>query len=100
VFDARRREVFSLDGGEPRCLRPDDLPAAGRVCVGDGAVRYREILEGREAIVPPDDDPRHVPWARHHARLAAGFGDAALVVPVYLRAPDADRALARAREDR
>lgn len=100
VIDARRREVFSLEGGEPRCLRPADLPAAGRTCVGDGAVLYREILEGRGAVVPPDDDPRHVPWARYHARLAVSFGDAALVEPVYLRTPDADRALSRARENR
>ena len=95
VVDARRQEVFTLEGGTPRCVRPEDVRASGQVCVGDGAVRYRIVLEGAGASVPADDDPRHVPWARHHARLAAGFGDPALVEPIYLRAPDADRTLAR-----
>ena len=95
VIDARRREVFTLAGGRPRCLRPDELTPGGELCVGDGAVRYRELLESAGARMPADDDPRHVPWARHHCRLAAGFGDPALVAPVYLREPDAERALSR-----
>src|SRR5439155_10793463 len=42
VIDARRREVFSLVGGEPRCLAPADLRLPpGTLCVGDRAVRYR-----------------------------------------------------------
>jgi tRNA threonylcarbamoyladenosine biosynthesis protein TsaB len=96
VIDARRGEVFTLEP-RPVCRRPEELePEAGRVCVGDGAVRYREVLEAAGAIVPPDDDRRHIPWARHHARLATSFGPAALAEPIYLRAPDADRALERA----
>jgi tRNA threonylcarbamoyladenosine biosynthesis protein TsaB len=71
------------------------LTPGGELCVGDGAVRYRELLESAGARIPADDDPRHVPWARHHCRLAAGFGDPALVEPVYLREPDAERALSR-----
>lgn len=95
VIDARRREVFVLDG-EPRCLRPEQLVLeTGRLCVGDGAVRYREVLEAAGASVPPDDDPRHVPWARHHARIAAMTGAGEGAEPIYLRAPDADQALAR-----
>jgi hypothetical protein len=35
----------------------------------------------------------HVPWARHHAALAREFGPAELAEPIYLRAPDAERAL-------
>jgi tRNA threonylcarbamoyladenosine biosynthesis protein TsaB len=97
VIDARRREVFTLAGGGPSVARPETLaPEAGRLCVGDGAVRYRDLLEAAGAVVPPDDDPRHVPWARHHARLATSFGPAELAEPVYLRAPDAEQALARA----
>jgi tRNA threonylcarbamoyladenosine biosynthesis protein TsaB len=93
VIDARRREVFTLTAdGEPVVLPPAELaPPEGRLCVGDGAVRYRETLEAHGAVVPPDDDPRHVPWARHHALLARGFGPAEAVEPLYLRVPDAER---------
>jgi tRNA threonylcarbamoyladenosine biosynthesis protein TsaB len=95
VIDARRQEVFTLDP-DPACLRPDDLGVEpGQLCVGDGAVRYRALLEARGGDVPPDGDPRHVPWARQHARLATAFGPAGLAAPLYLRAPDADRAIAR-----
>jgi tRNA threonylcarbamoyladenosine biosynthesis protein TsaB len=92
VVDARRREVFTLEAGVPVVLPPQALAVApGTICVGDGAVRYRDVLERAGASVPPDDDPRHVPWARHHVRLATAFGPAGLVEPLYLRAPDADR---------
>jgi tRNA threonylcarbamoyladenosine biosynthesis protein TsaB len=93
VIDARRREVFTLTAdGAPVVLPPAELaPAEGRLCVGDGAIRYRETLEARGAVVPPDDDPRHVPWARHHALLATDFGPAEAVEPLYLRIPDAER---------
>src|SRR6266545_1253568 len=40
VIDARRREVFTLAGGEPRCLAPTALDVEeGKTYVGDGAVR-------------------------------------------------------------
>jgi hypothetical protein len=65
----------------------------GTVYVGDGAVRYRELLERAGGEVPADDDPRHVPWARHHAALAETFGAPELAEPIYLRLPDAERAL-------
>ena len=61
----------------------------GKLCVGSGAVRYRDRLAAHGALVPPDDDPRHVPRAVLHARLAAGFGPVAEIEPVYVRAPDA-----------
>jgi tRNA threonylcarbamoyladenosine biosynthesis protein TsaB len=95
VIDARRSEVFVLLPSGPACKRPEELGIEpGRLCVGDGAMRYRELLVAAGAEVPPDDDERHVPWARHHARLAAeGLGGEP--EPIYLRAPDADRALAR-----
>ena len=90
VIDARRREVFALLDGAPRCLAPSEFELdAGTVCVGDGAVRYRELLEAKGADVPPDESPLHVPWARHHAALAHDYGDAGDVEPIYLRHPDA-----------
>jgi len=87
VIDARRSEVFVLER-EPRVVRPEELDVEGRVCVGDGAVRYRGLLEERGAEVPPDDDERHLPRARFHAQLARNFGDPGLVEPIYLRVPD------------
>src|SRR5262245_31503848 len=83
VIDARRREVFALVAGEPRCLAPGDLDVElGREYVGDGAVRYRVAIEEAGGVVPPDEDDRHVPWARHHARLAGPGEPAELVEPV------------------
>jgi tRNA threonylcarbamoyladenosine biosynthesis protein TsaB len=96
VIDARRREVFTLVDGSPVAVAPEQLGNAllqGRVCVGDGAVRYREVLEAAGAEVPPDDSDLHVPRAAVHARLAESFGPAELVEPIYVRAPDADRVL-------
>ncbi len=93
VIDARRREVFALIDGEPRVLSPAELPAA--MLVGDGALRYRTQLEEAGAEIPPDDDPRHLPRARFHAVLARDFGPADAVEPLYLRVPDAEKALAR-----
>jgi len=87
VIDAKRREVF-VPG--PRALAPHDLSlAAGTVCVGDGAVRYRGVLEQAGAAVPPDEDERHLPRARFHAALARDFGPVELVEPLYGRLPDA-----------
>jgi tRNA threonylcarbamoyladenosine biosynthesis protein TsaB len=93
IIDARRREVFALDG-EPTVLAPSELDCDGRLCVGDGAVRYREDLEARGAEIPADDDERHVPRARFHVQLADEFGPAELVEPIYLRVPDAERSSA------
>ena len=90
VIDAKRREVFVLRDGSPQVLAPADLELPpGTVCVGDGALRYRETFEEKGLDVPPDGSPLHVPWARHHAALAQDFGDAEAVEPVYLRLPDA-----------
>jgi tRNA threonylcarbamoyl adenosine modification protein YeaZ len=87
VIDAKRREVF-VPG--PRAVAPGDLELEpGTVCVGDGALRYREVLEDSGAEIPPDEDERHVPRARFHAALATGFGPVELVEPLYVRLPDA-----------
>jgi tRNA threonylcarbamoyladenosine biosynthesis protein TsaB len=94
VIDAKRREVFVKQGGEIVALPAAAFEAPGRICIGDGAVRYREHLERSGASVPSDDSELHVPRARFHALLARDFGSADLVEPVYIRAPDADRMLA------
>ncbi len=87
VIDARRREVF-VPG--PLALAPDDLELEpGTLAIGSGAVRYRHTLEAKGAVVPPDDDPIHVPRARLHAALARDFGPAEAVEPIYVRVPDA-----------
>jgi tRNA threonylcarbamoyladenosine biosynthesis protein TsaB len=92
VIDARRREVFSLVDGEPVVIAPADLGIEpGRPYVGDGAVRYREVIEAAGGSVPPDEGELHVPRARFHAQLASGFGLPELVEPMYLRVPDVDR---------
>jgi tRNA threonylcarbamoyladenosine biosynthesis protein TsaB len=88
VIDARRREVF-VPG---RVLAPAELDVEqGRLHVGSGAVRYRDVLEARGAEIPPDADDRHLPRARFHAELARDFRSAEEVEPLYLRVPDADR---------
>ena len=93
VIDARRREIFALVDGEPRVLEPADLHvAAGTVCVGNGAVRYRALLEEKGAVVPPDGDERHLPRARFHAQLAGELGPVEAIEPLYLRLPDAKKA--------
>jgi tRNA threonylcarbamoyladenosine biosynthesis protein TsaB len=89
VIDAGRREVFTTVNGEPRALPASELDVGGVTCVGDGARRYRTVLEERGAHVPDDSSPEHVPHARLHAALAAKFGPADLVQPIYVRAPDA-----------
>jgi tRNA threonylcarbamoyladenosine biosynthesis protein TsaB len=95
VIDAKRREVFALVGGEACVLAPADLPLEpGTVCVGDGARRYRALLSERGAVVPPDEDERHLPRARFHVVLAGEPGPVDEIEPLYLRVPDADRNLA------
>ena len=95
VIDARRREVFTVAGRKPVAVAPAELELeAGEVCVGDGAVRYREIFEAARANVPPDESDLHVPRASIHVRLAGDFGPADQIEPVYVRVPDAERSLA------
>jgi tRNA threonylcarbamoyladenosine biosynthesis protein TsaB len=89
VVDAGRREVFTLVDGDPVVCAPQEVLA--ELCVGDGALRYREVLEAAGAEVPPDRDERHLPRARFHAQLAHDFGPADELEPLYLRIPDAER---------
>jgi tRNA threonylcarbamoyladenosine biosynthesis protein TsaB len=96
VVDARRSEVFALVGGKYVVVAPADLEVeSGVEYVGDGALRYRDLLEERGAIVPPDTDERHHPRARFHAQLARDFGPIEEIEPLYLRLPDAQKQAAR-----
>ena len=89
VIDARRGEVF-VPG--PAVLGPEALPfKSGTTCVGDGALRYRDVLEAAGLLVPSADDERHRIRARFHAFLAADFGAADEIQPLYVRAPDAEQ---------
>jgi tRNA threonylcarbamoyladenosine biosynthesis protein TsaB len=87
VIDAKRKEVFTLLDGRPAVLAPQDV--RGALCVGDGAIRYRDVLEKNGAEIPPDEDERHLPRARFHAQLARELADVESIEPLYLRAPDA-----------
>jgi hypothetical protein len=60
--------------------------APGTLCVGDGAVRYRALLEAVGGVVPPDDDARHAPGSAALAAVAGGRPPE----PVYVRRPDAE----------
>jgi tRNA threonylcarbamoyladenosine biosynthesis protein TsaB len=90
LIDARRGELFALDeAGEAVVEQPADVAgrvAPGMLCVGDGARRYRELLEEAGAVVPPDGDARHAPGVEALAGLASG----AAPDPVYVRRPDAE----------
>lgn len=93
VIDARRREIFALVDGAAVVVPPAELAVEpGRAYIGDGAVRYRDEIESRGGVVPPDGDEAHLPRARFHAELAQTFGAPDLVEPMYLRVPDVDRA--------
>jgi tRNA threonylcarbamoyladenosine biosynthesis protein TsaB len=94
VIDARRHEVFTLVGAKPAVLAPSDVRVEeGTTYVGDGAVRYRDELEARGAVVPPDGDDRHLPRARFHAALAGELRPVEEIEPLYLRVPDAERSV-------
>lgn len=96
LIDGRRSELFTLSRGEPACIPAGDLQVEpGRTYVGDGALRYRAPIEAAGGLVPPDGDEAHVPHARHLALLARDFGPAEDAEPIYLRLPDAERALRR-----
>ncbi|HEY5198563.1 MAG TPA: tRNA (adenosine(37)-N6)-threonylcarbamoyltransferase complex dimerization subunit type 1 TsaB [Solirubrobacteraceae bacterium] len=109
VIDARRGEVFVAgydDGREaipPSALAPaavaglTDRP--GWLAVGDGALRFRQDLEGGGLIVAPDRSPCHLVSSAAILQLAVdGRVDArGSVLPIYVRLPDAE--LARRRAD-
>jgi len=104
VIDARRGEVFAAgwrDGEQvlgPLAVAPAQLAArlrAGRdpwLAVGDGALRFRSDLEGVGCTIEPDGSARHGVSAGAVCRLSLEARQATerdLVVPTYLRQPDA-----------
>lgn len=103
VIDARRGEVFAaLQGGgdeiwEPFVAAPEAVAerlrkrGAGTLVVGDGAIRFRDVLEAAGATVPDDDSSSHVVRGLSICRLAATVAPVPVeaVLPDYLRQPDA-----------
>ncbi len=101
VVDARRGEVFV--GGwrraeqvlGPLAVAPADVAAlgvAGWLAVGDGALRFRDDLQAAGCVVAEDRSPQHGVSAEMVCELAlrAPAGTPwELVVPDYLRKPDA-----------
>jgi len=90
LIDARRSEVFTR-AGELLCVGPEQVSVEGRLCVGDGAIAYREELEARGASIPGDADPRHRVRPACLVMLAESHADSLPIEPIYLRAPDAER---------
>ncbi len=111
VIDARRGEAFaaswtatSLDQAdpaplaEPRALSPEalgDLVAATgprALAVGEGAVKFREVLERSGASIPEDGSDLHRVTALNHCRLAGNRRTSAPdeIRPEYVRLPDAE----------
>jgi tRNA threonylcarbamoyladenosine biosynthesis protein TsaB len=94
VLDARRGEIFTRAREKAEVMLPEALKVEPGVrYVGDGAVRYRPLLEAAGGAVAEDESDEHVPWARNLAGLAHDFGAADALEPLYLRAPDAERTL-------
>jgi tRNA threonylcarbamoyladenosine biosynthesis protein TsaB len=115
ALDARRGEVFAAAWEaaaaatrgpvaallEPAPMAPEELArrALGlgkrRLIVGDGAVAFRQVLEGSGTVIPGNRSDLHRVDATYHCRLAqqvqpTGADD---VVPEYLRVPDAELTL-------
>ncbi len=104
VIDARRGEAFAAGwrDGEPvldqAALAPAQLAqlvadeGGAWLAVGDGALRFREDLERVGCSVASDGSERHGVSARAVCRLALQTPEGTardLVVPDYLRPPDA-----------
>jgi tRNA threonylcarbamoyladenosine biosynthesis protein TsaB len=103
LIDAKRGELFAAlyEGGEERWapfaasaeelvqrLRDSRAPARA---AGDGAVRFRDVLEEAGIAVEPAGSSAHVVRGLHVARLAAlaPARPPEAVVPDYIRVPDA-----------
>lgn len=110
VIDARRGEAFVAGWARgddplaaapalaPRVLTPEQLArvagasAASTRAVGDGALKFRDLLEHAGVTVPDGDSPLHRVSAREHCRLAVLAQPATdgRIEPEYLRLPDAE----------
>lgn len=121
VLDARRGEAFAASwrcadvmlGAAPALIEPQAVPpaglrsllegllpsapsagpaASGVLAVGDGAIKFREILERSGASIPEDGSDLHRVSALSHCRLAGDRTavDPDEIRPAYLRLPDAE----------
>ena len=102
IIDARRGEAFAASAQlAPSVLTPEALAAevarhtavAGSpLAVGDGAIKFRAILESAGATVPGDGSDLHRVSALWHCHLAETAESLPLsaVQPEYLRVPDAE----------
>jgi len=108
VLDARRGEAFAavwqldqLHGDPligPGAFTPEALTerlaalGLSLLALGEGAVEFRQVLEGSGAFIPDDEAPLHRVTATGHCRLARHLpaADPAQVTPHYLRLPDAE----------
>jgi tRNA threonylcarbamoyladenosine biosynthesis protein TsaB len=118
VLDARRGEAFvagwrteqlvrpagsQSEAGAvgivpPAALTPETLAETVRglggntLAVGDGAIKFRAVLEPSGATVPVDGSPLHKVTATTHCRLAADrpISPPEQIHPDYLRLPDAE----------
>jgi tRNA threonylcarbamoyladenosine biosynthesis protein TsaB len=104
AIDAKRGELFAAlfrEGEaltEPFVARPDQLheraghDLANAVAVGDGSIRFRDILEAAGMHVPPDSSELHLVRALHICRLGARVPPERpeAVLPTYIREPDAE----------
>jgi tRNA threonylcarbamoyladenosine biosynthesis protein TsaB len=102
IIDARRGEAFiavyrgaqTLEA--PRVCAPEQLAATalrggpGVLAVGDGALRFAELLESAGVDVAAAQSDLHRVSAGAICRLAAA-GASTAAEPEYLRAPDAER---------
>ncbi|HEV2061978.1 MAG TPA: hypothetical protein VGR12_03920, partial [Solirubrobacteraceae bacterium] len=103
VLDARRGEAFVGGAVPPAAVTPELLARVAKpamLAVGDGAVRFREVLETSGAEVPADGSPLHRVSALTVADLAVGAPPTGRdVTPEYLRLPDAEIALRERRTE-
>lgn len=106
LLDARRGEAFAaawrrpepLPVAPPQALAPGRLAdlvselGAGVLAIGDGAIKFREVLEAAGATVPQDDSQLHRVTALNHCRLAGNrpVMPPDEIRPEYLRLPDAE----------
>ena len=103
LIDARRGELFAgiYEAGaalrEPWVDTPEAVAEAARsagigaLAVGDGSLRFRELLEAAGIEVAATDSGLHVPRATWVCRLGSRVQPQppGRVLPHYLRAPDA-----------
>jgi tRNA threonylcarbamoyladenosine biosynthesis protein TsaB len=102
-IDAKRGELFAAlyeDGAErwaPFAATPEEVARRVRAAaiapraIGDGSVRFRDVLEAAGVRVEPDGSPAHVVRALSVCRLGATVAGVApeAVLPEYVRVPDA-----------